>query len=72
MFPGIRTVFNVAMVALDTNRWPSEVYSQFKKMPRDIELILAAMDYRRKLEEKEKTELDEKQAKLLKDRGLSR
>ena len=64
LFPGIRFVVNITFLALEMNKWPSEVFAQYLRQPKDIELIMAALETKRKAEDKEKNRLEDEQEKI--------
>jgi hypothetical protein len=53
VFPGIRLVVYLTYLALELKKFPSEVYQQYLTHPRDIELLLLAIDHKAKMEQKE-------------------
>ncbi len=67
VFPGMRLVANITFLALELNRWPSEVYKQYLHNPRDIDLVLLYLDYRQK-EERNETEKMETERERLKNK----
>lgn len=71
MFPGIRLVVNLTLLAMEMNKWPSEIYTQLVRQPRDIELIMAGLEYKKRKEDKEKTRIEEEQEKLRRRQGFN-
>lgn len=63
-FPGIRQVANITYLALELNKWPSEVYERLLVQPRDVELCFLALDHRAKKEKKEHEKLEEEQERI--------
>lgn len=71
MFPGIRLVVNMTLLALEMNKWPSEIYAQLRNQPKDIELVMAALEHKKKQEDKERTKIEEEQERIRRRQGFS-
>jgi hypothetical protein len=72
LFPGIRFIVNLSVIAVKMNKWPSEVYERYLSHPRDIELVLAAYEQEKKAEDKERNKIEEQQARISQRHGIGR
>jgi hypothetical protein len=60
----MRFVASIATLAVEMNKWPSEIYQQYLRQPRDIELVMAVFEHRKKLEDREREKIEEEQRKV--------